>query len=143
MKSSIKIDFIDRGTGVGIEPVIRIELIKSEDPRDTLIQVLFESLRSQSFLQLQYSNHKHVATSEGLPDMEKTILLFKPEIDTDETASIVRMAFCEWAAGKGWSVNGVHDYENGYHYSNKKKETTTDAVLFKQFLSEKATHTSA
>jgi hypothetical protein len=79
MRSSIKIDFVDRGTGVGIEPVIRVEIKKSEDPRDTLISTLFQSLSDQSFLQFQYSNHKHVATSDGLPDMEKQVLLFKPE----------------------------------------------------------------
>lgn len=143
MKSSIKIDFLDRGTGKGIEPVIRIELIKSEDPRDTLISVLFESLRDQSYLQLQYGNHKHIATSEGLPDMEKQILLFKPEINTDELMSIARLAFSEWALKKGWSVNGVYDNEVGYHYSNKKGVNTTDKALFAEFLVEKAAHTSA
>jgi hypothetical protein len=78
MKSEIKIDYIDRGTGKGIEPVIRIELRNSQDPRDTLIHVLFESLQSESFLQLQYGNHKPVL-SGGEPDIEKQILLFKPE----------------------------------------------------------------
>lgn len=84
MKSSIKIDFIDRGTEKGIEPVIRVELIKSQDPRDTLLTTLFQSLGTQSFLQFHYSNHKPIATESGLPDMEKTVLLFKPEIDTDK-----------------------------------------------------------
>lgn len=142
MKSSIKIDFIDRGTGIGIEPVIRIELIKSEDPRDTLISVLFENLRSQSYLQLHYANHKPAPTKEGLPDYEKTIYLFKPEINTDELMSIVRLSFCEWAAAKGWSVNGVHTDDDGYHYSNKKGKTSTDKVLFAEFIAEKATHSA-
>jgi hypothetical protein len=79
MKSSIKIDFVDRGSGKGIEPVIRVEIKKSEDPRDTLISHLFQSLGSESYLQIEYSNHKHISTPDGLPDMEKTVLLFKPD----------------------------------------------------------------
>lgn len=79
MRSSIKIDFVDRGTGVGIEPVIRVEIKRSEDPRDTLISTLFQSLHDTEYLQFAYSNHKHIATADGLPDMEKQVLLFKPE----------------------------------------------------------------
>ena len=88
MKSSIKIDFVDRGTGKGCEPVIRVELKKSEDPRDTLIAVLFESLREERFFQFVYSHHKHIATSEGLPDMEKQILIFKPEQSSEEIETL-------------------------------------------------------
>lgn len=141
MKSSIKIDFVDRGTGIGIEPVIRIELIKSEDPRDTLIQVLFESLRSQSFLQLHYTNHKRVLLG-GEADYEKQILLFKPEINTDELMSIVRLSFCEWCNEKGWSFNGIHVDDKGYQYTNKKKELIYDSELFPKFISDKAIHSN-
>ncbi len=141
MKSSIKIDFIDRGTGVGIEPVIRIELIKSEDPRDTLIGVLFENVRSQSFLQFQYTNHKRVLLG-GEADYEKQILLFKPEIDSDELMSIVRQSFSDWCLEKGWSVNGIHVDDKGYQYTNKKKELIYDSELFPKFIAEKASHTN-
>ncbi len=81
MKSSIKIDYLDRGKGRGMEPVIKVQIIKSDDPRDTLVSHLFQSLGSENFLQFYYSNHKPVATSEGLPDYEKTVLLYKPEVD--------------------------------------------------------------
>lgn len=87
MKSSIKIDFIDRGTGVGIEPVIRIELIKSEDPRDTLISVLFESVAYNKFLKISYPNKPIGEASEA-----KTILLFKPSMDNEEK-EIARQQF--------------------------------------------------
>lgn len=46
MKSSIKIDFADRGNG--IEPVIKVKLIKSDDPRDGLLQNFFEQLGGES-----------------------------------------------------------------------------------------------
>lgn len=90
MKSSIKIDFIDRGTGIGIEPVIRVELIKSDDPRDTLIQTLFESIHvgDERFLQFNYSNIKPV-TIGNYHDLEKTILIFKPEVTMEEIMSHV------------------------------------------------------
>lgn len=86
MKSSIKIDFIDRGTGVGIEPVIRIELIKSEDPRDTLIAVLFESVAYNKFLQFRHQDK----TPSPLSDAGQTILLFKPSMDEEEKALAVK-----------------------------------------------------
>jgi hypothetical protein len=82
MLSSIKIDFIDRGTGRGIEPVIRVEVKKSDDPRDTLISTLFQSVEGR-FLQLYYANQKWKATTDGDDvQMDKTILLFKPEPPT-------------------------------------------------------------
>lgn len=74
-----KIDFIDRGTGVGLEPVIRIEIRHSDDPRDKLISSLFQSLGdSIDHLQFHYYNHKHIATKDGY-DLEKQVLLFKPQ----------------------------------------------------------------
>lgn len=141
MESKIRIDFIDRGTGKGIEPVIKVEIKNSEDPRDTLVSHLFQSLSGQSYLQLHYTNHQHTLTADSLPDMEKTVLLFKPEINTDELMSIVRLSFCEWALNKGWSAVYV-ELENKTIYANKKKETVSEEVLFSQFVSEKATHSS-
>lgn len=140
MKSSIKIDFIDRGTGKGIEPVIRVEIIKSEDPRDTLIQHLFESIGEQQFLQLHYSNHRHTVTQGDYPDISKSVLLFKPEIDTDEIASIVRMAFNEWLLKQKYTLfsGGV----NGLYLKDGEEKTTPEEDLFKEFMSIKANHTS-
>jgi len=84
MKSSIKIDFIDRGTGVGIEPVIRVEIKPSDDPRDKLIQTLFQSVQGEEFLQFRYYNQKQITTPEGYPDMEKQVLLFKQDKDATD-----------------------------------------------------------
>lgn len=132
MKSSIKIDFIDRGTGIGVEPVIRIELIKSEDPRDTLISVLFENLRSQSYLQLHYAHHKPVA-KEGLPDFEKTIYLFKSEIDTDSLMEIVKDGFNSWAAKEKYVT--VSD-----GWLNRGDKNISRKDLFNEFISLKTSH---
>jgi hypothetical protein len=112
MKSSIKIDFIDRGTGKGIEPVIRVEIIKSEDPRDTLISTLFQSMQGKSYMEFAYSNHKHISTESGLPDMEKTALLFKPEIDIEDFPGYAiqdnSIAFTQWLTANEvkWDSNG-------------------------------------
>lgn len=140
MQSKIRIDFIDRGTGKGIEPVIKVEIIKSDDPRDTLVSTLFQSLHGQSFLELSYTNQKHTTTSDNLPDMEKTVLLFKPETNTDELLSIVRDSFCSWALQQGWSAALVNSLQSETVYHKKNKETITEKELFKEFVSEKAIH---
>ena len=132
MKSSIRIDFIDRGTGKGIEPVIKVEIKSSEDPRDTLVSHLFQSLSQQSYLQLNYSNNHHVLSAGSLPDMEKTVLLFKPEINTDDLMRVVRLSFCEWAVKQGWSAVSV-ELTNKTIYT-RKEETITEEELFSQFL---------
>ncbi len=145
MKSSIRIDFIDRGTGKGIEPVIKVEIKSSDDPRDTLISHLFQSLHGQSYLQLSYTNHKHVVTEDSLPDMEKTVVLFKPEICTTKKDSIVKMAFHKWCLVKGWSAIIVSTNSLAETvYSNKKKQqdTKTESELFSQFLIEEAVHSN-
>lgn len=46
MKSSIKIDFIDNGKG--LEPVIVVKVIDSDDVRDGLFKMFFQSLGGQS-----------------------------------------------------------------------------------------------
>lgn len=76
MKNSIKVDFCDR-TGKGIEPIIRVFIDgTSDDPRDALLKTLFQS--TNDYLQIEYTNHKHVTNAAGLPEMEKTLILFKP-----------------------------------------------------------------
>lgn len=142
MKSEIKIDFIDRGTGKGIEPVIRVEIRKSEDPRDTLISHLFQSLSGQSFLELHYSNHKHITTDDHLPDMEKTVVLFKPELDTDELMSVVRTCFHEWCLKNGWSISIANIGSPNLYSKKKGEQNVSEEILFADFLSEKATHKS-
>lgn len=78
MKSSIKIDYLDRGTGKGMEPVIKVQIFKTDDPRDTLLSYLFESIGSEEkFLELR---HVSGGIEMGVPDSSyDNILLFKPE----------------------------------------------------------------
>jgi hypothetical protein len=135
MKSSIKIDFVDRGTGIGVEPVIRIELIKSEDPRDTLIQVLFESLQSQSFLQFRYTNHKRVLLG-GEADYEKQILLFKPETDMQKAMEIVWEVFREWVKVKKYKVSKALPEDNDAFFENGNGRIS-QSKLFNEFVESK------
>lgn len=83
MKSSLKVDFCDR-TGKGIEPVIKIFIDgTSEDPRDKLLEQLFKSLPPDgpAVLQFEVFGQKHVNTDNGLPVLQTTLILFKPEED--------------------------------------------------------------
>jgi hypothetical protein len=140
MKSSIKIDFIDRGTGKGIEPVIRVDLKSSEDPRDTLLQTLFQSVSNQEYLQFRYYNQKHVTTVEGYPDMEKQVLLFKPEKDTSEITSALHTCFLEWIDTEGWKpVDEPHMIGTQWNYE-KGSERKLENELLSDFMSIKASH---
>lgn len=78
MTSSLRIDFVDRGTGRGIEPLIRADLKGSDDPRDKLLSTLFQSL-SGNFLQISYSNHRWTGVKDGDVISETSVYLFKPE----------------------------------------------------------------
>lgn len=77
MKSSIRIDFADL-FGKGIEPVIRVNIICSDDPRDSLLKTLFQSVKGESYLQFHYTSHIHTA-HDGLPDMDKSLVIYKPK----------------------------------------------------------------
>lgn len=79
MKSQIKIDFVDRD-GNGVEPVIRVEQISSDDPRDKLLATLFQSLNHGSYLQLEY----RLVPNDGTTGDHNQILLFKPETDVND-----------------------------------------------------------
>ncbi len=70
MKSSIKIDFTDRGQGAGLEPVIKVKQIRSDDPRDSLIQTFFQSLQgNSSWLQVEFHPSHHESPSEVAQDV--------------------------------------------------------------------------
>lgn len=136
MRSSIKIDFVDRGTGKGIEPVIRVEIISSDDPRDTLVSHLFKSLHGQSYLQLSNSYHQPDPLQANYN--QHTVLLFKPEVDTDETASIIKDTFMKWLGEEKYVlVAGSLDRR----YSSGDKSFSEDE-LFKEFVSIKAVHST-
>lgn len=89
MKSSIKIDFLDRGTGKGVEPVITVKIVSSDDPRDKLIKVLFESLGGESYLQAayQYWDSRKNDKAQFVVSEDKEIILFRPESDVYPTTS--------------------------------------------------------
>ena len=58
MKSTIKIDFQDRGQGKGLEPVIAIRMVNSDDVRDGLLRTFFQSLgHTSSFLKVNFDHH--------------------------------------------------------------------------------------
>lgn len=81
MQSTIRIDFADLD-GSGIQPILRIKAITTDDPRDQLIKTLFQG--DVPYLQVQFTDHKHRTSEEGLPIMDKTIICFRPKgsIDT-------------------------------------------------------------
>ena len=59
MKSSIKIDFLDKGKG--LEPVIACKLIDSDDVRDKMLKSFFQTLGgNSSWLQVEYNHNKSV-----------------------------------------------------------------------------------
>lgn len=58
MKSSIKVDFLDRGLGKGLEPVIAIKFVDSDDVRDGLLKAFFQSLGGESsWLVVKFDHH--------------------------------------------------------------------------------------
>jgi hypothetical protein len=77
MLSSIKIDFADLGKG--IEPIIRVNAVTSDDPRDNLLKTLFQG--GHKYLQIEFTDCKHGVTEHNLPKMDKTILLYQPRVD--------------------------------------------------------------
>ena len=135
MRSSIKITFQDVH-GTGIEPVIDVQIFKSDDPRDGLLSTLFQSVSGQEFLQFKYTDHIHTAVN-GLPDMDKRLILFKPKINTYELGSIVRMCFYEWLAQNKYTANPSPDLLITYSYGDKN---FTEDELFSKFVAEKASH---
>ena len=75
MKSSLKIDFADL-TGEGIEPIIVATVIDSDDPRDKLVKTFFQSLHN-GLIEVEYTNQEHTLTADGLPSLNKRIILKK------------------------------------------------------------------
>ena len=86
MKSRISIDYVDV-EGKGIEPVIRVDRESSDDPRDKLIGVLFES--TQNYLQIFYSfsNQPSPSTAEVL---QRIYLRKPPNIEALESPYVSR-----------------------------------------------------
>lgn len=87
MESSIKVDFRDNGNGKGLEPVIAIKLIDSEDPRDGLLKTLFQSLGGESsWLSVSFDHH----IINGAEDKVTYVSLYavKPD-ELKETAKII------------------------------------------------------
>ena len=56
MESSIRVDFRDNGNG--LQPVIAVKLIDSDDTRDALLKTFFQSLGGQSsWLRVEFDHH--------------------------------------------------------------------------------------
>lgn len=83
MNSTIKIDYLDRGTGKGLEPVITVKISQTDDPRDKLLKALFESLQGGSFLQLWYNNMDTSRNDRGhwIQEGDKHLILFNPDTE--------------------------------------------------------------
>lgn len=73
MKSRIKIDFADP-SGKGIEPVIRVDINDSDDPRDGLLRTLFQSVSNGDKLQFRYSGD-----SKDTEGRHSTIFIHAPK----------------------------------------------------------------
>lgn len=83
MKSSIRIDFVDDGKG--LEPVIKVVIEDTDDPRDSLLRTFFQKLGGESsWLRVDFHSGSElqarkyltiypVSPSE-LHEMQKTIL---------------------------------------------------------------------
>jgi hypothetical protein len=87
MLSTIRIDFMDRGTGIGVEPLIRVDIKRSDDPRDKLIKTLFQSIKGPS-LQVSWSNPKWKTTESGELDTDTSVFIFKPEQENNPSVNI-------------------------------------------------------
>lgn len=71
MKSRIELDVVDFGTG--IEPVIKVNLNPSDDPRDKLLKSLFQSIGDN--LEVIYTNNEREDTEDGHPQFKSTVFL--------------------------------------------------------------------
>lgn len=77
MQSTIRIDFADLGFGRGLEPIIRVKAITTDDPRDQLIKTLFQSTE---FLEVQFTENTEKKNAEtGLSETDSRIILHKPK----------------------------------------------------------------
>lgn len=79
MRSRIELDYVDFGMigGNGPEPVIRVDLNPSGDPRDKLLKTLFQSIGDT--LEVIYSGNEREDTEDGHPQFKSTIFLRNPK----------------------------------------------------------------
>lgn len=85
MLSSIKIDYADLGDGEGIRPMINVQVISSDDPRDTLLQTLFE--KAGNHLRIKYrpvhDYTNYLKPHESSAKVRYSIMLVPEERDYD------------------------------------------------------------
>lgn len=86
MKSSIKIDFISKGTA--LEPIISIKLEDSDDVRDNLLKTFFQSLGGQSSWLSVSFDHYIVNPDTGA----RSYITLHPvtPLELEETISIIK-----------------------------------------------------
>lgn len=87
MQSSIKIDFQD--SGFGLQPVIAIKLVSSDDVRDGLLKTFFQALGGESsWLSVRFDHN--VGHDEGEAGYSKTWISIHP-ITPDELPRTIKL----------------------------------------------------
>lgn len=95
MNSSIKIDFADNGKG--LQPLIRVLLVSSDDPRDKLLSTFFQSLGGESnWLSVRFDGF------EGNPKREYISIYPVTSGELEETVNIISQRI---EVGVGWKGN--------------------------------------
>ncbi len=148
MKSSIKIDFADLERGKGLEPIITVKIVPSEDVRDTLLKTMFQNAGDK--LNIKFVSQNHLTNPEGLPEMISTIMLYRTDevtlpsdtelenndrkLATDLLEFIVEHNFVQGGHTKGQWIRNADgrnpNFSNEQLYDSflKTKEPTVECV---------------
>lgn len=74
MRSRILLDYVDSGSGM--EPVIRICLNPSEDPKDKMIKQL---IQNSTHLEVRHGHSETEYNEDGQPQFKSMVYLQKPK----------------------------------------------------------------
>lgn len=86
MESTIRVDFRDDGNG--LQPVIAVKLIDSDDTRDSLLKTFFQSLGgNSSWVRVEFS---HPMNYDGQSSPVKFITLYP--IRSEEIPTLIEIA---------------------------------------------------
>lgn len=103
MKSSIKIDFIDNGAGKGLEPIIKVSLVSTNDPRDKLLATFFQSMGGESsWLSVKFEGY-----TGGIECEQTTYINIYPVTPNElkETSDIITARLRELGKSSGYTNN--------------------------------------
>lgn len=86
MLSSIKVHF--RDDGKGLQPIIAVKLIDSDDPRDCLLKAFFQALGGKSSWLVAEFNHHIISDTNNAT----TIITIQPvrEGELQETSNLIK-----------------------------------------------------